>query len=197
MLLTLLRHGETTGRPFVFRGRSDPPLSAHGWMQLERAASLFEKPPIERLVASPSRRCSEFARTWAQQHEVAVTLLDALREIDFGEWEELTCEEACARDAECYAQLQRDPHGWCSPGGEPYVEFRRRVLDATAQLYCNGGPHLGVVTHAGVIRIVLGELLNLQPADAHRIVLPPASACRLWCESERRGCLLALHGEPG
>lgn len=192
MLFTLVRHGEVDGRPFVFRGRSDPALSARGLHQLRAAASAFDAPRINRLVSSPSRRCKDFCASWAPSRNVALRIVDALREIDFGQWEEHSPAEALAHDPVSYQALQAEPESWCSPNGEPYRAFRHRVLDAMRELRDSGDEHVGIVTHAGVIRVVLSETLNITASDAQRVAITPGGVCRIWYDAGDHHRLLAL-----
>lgn len=194
MLLTLIRHGEVQGRPCVFRGRRDPALTPDGWAQLERAACTFDDPLVGRVVSSTSRRCSEFASVWTRRRNIELCRVATLREIDFGAWEEMTQDEARAHDAVCFEQLQRDPEHWRAPGGESYGEFRERVRDELHAILDGAAQHVGVLTHAGVIRVVLCDALNIAPRDAMRVALPPACVCRLSYESDGAAMLLALHG---
>jgi broad specificity phosphatase PhoE len=196
MLLTLIRHGEVAGRPFVFRGRSDPALTIDGWAQLERAARAFDDPPVDRIVSSTSRRCSEFAGAWARKRNVGLRCIDALREIDFGAWEEMTPDEARVHDEACFEQFQRDPSVWRAPGGESYREFHQRVRTEVDGVLNSEAQHIGVITHAGVIRAVLCDALNMTPRNALRVALPPACICRLSYANDGSAMLLTLHGAP-
>ena len=48
-LVTVLRHGAVQGRPFVYRGRQDDPLSELGWKQM--AAVIVASPPFAAIAA--------------------------------------------------------------------------------------------------------------------------------------------------
>lgn len=198
MLLTLLRHGEVTGRAQVLRGRSDPPLSAYGAQQLQRALDSIDT-RITALACSPLQRCSVFAEQQAQTRQLPLHRIDALREIDFGAWEELTLQEAQARDAECFTAFQQDTANWSPPNGEPYAAFRMRTHDGLKQLCAIGTSHLLAITHGGVIRALLAELLELSPASAARLGIPLAGIAQLWIDDADlhqesiRGSLLRLH----
>lgn len=196
MLLTLLRHGEVVGRPNVFRGRSDPLLSAAGNSQLAGAARCFITPPVTALLTSPLQRCFQFAQYYSTRYHVPLKVVEELREIDFGDWEDLTSEEAGARDPTCFAQLKHDTDHWCPPQGESYAEFRQRVRVALAGINdiqtSQAADHLGVVTHGGVIRALLAEYLQLTANSAARIAIPLASSVQLWLDKELGPQLLYL-----
>jgi alpha-ribazole phosphatase len=191
MLLTLLRHGEVAGRTQVLRGRSDPPLSAHGRQQLQCSFESVQ-PTVTALACSPLLRCHEFADQTAQRLQLPLQVIDSLREINFGDWEELSLKEAETRDPACFAQFQNDTANWRAPNGEAYVDFRDRVREGLAKLRRVETNHLLVVTHGGVIRALLAELLQLTPASAARFGIPLAGICQLWLDKQG-GSLLRLH----
>lgn len=185
MLLTLIRHGAVEGRAHVFRGRSDPPLSSAGWEQLVCTLAVFDESTPDCLVSSPSRRCLEFASHWARARRIPLRVVDALREIDFGEWEERSPEEARLHDPEGYARFVSDPEQWRSPGGESYREFRTRVLRAIDELRTSNFQHAAILAHAGVMRVLLCEALDIRASQAMRIALACGSTCRLWYDGTR------------
>jgi broad specificity phosphatase PhoE len=195
MLLTLVRHGAVNGRAHVFRGSSDPALSSAGWEQLVCAFAPFDQSAPNCLVSSPSRRCLAFASHWTQMRQIPLRIVEALRELDFGEWEERTPEEARLHDPESYARFVADPEQWRSPGGESYVEFRARVLRAIDELRASDLRHAVLLAHAGVVRVLLCEALGIRAHQALRIALAYGSTCRLWYDGPRSR-LLTLQQPP-
>lgn len=195
MLLTLVRHGAVEGRADVFRGRSDPPLSSTGWEQLACALAVLDESPPDCLVSSPARRCLMFASHWTQTRHIKLRSVEALREMEFGEWEERSPEEARLHDPENYARFVADPEQWRSPGGESYVEFRARVLRAIDELRTSTFQHVAILTHAGVIRVLLCEVLGIRAHHALRIAIACGSTCRLWYDGPHSR-LLALQQPP-
>jgi alpha-ribazole phosphatase len=196
MLLTLLRHGEVAGRAQVFRGRTNTALSAHGEAQMQIAAQCFATPPVTALLTSPLQRCFGFAQHYSTQHHAPLKVVEELREIDFGDWEELTPDEACTRDPECFAQLKHDTQNWQPPQGESYLTFRQRVRAAIKMIAdiqtIQAADHLGIITHGGVIRALLAEYLQLSATSAARIAVPLAGSCQLWLDKEQGAQLLYL-----
>jgi len=166
----LLRHGEVEGGA-RFRGERDDPLSALGWEQMQRATSVC--PGWAQVVSSPARRCAEFARELAQRQGLTLTLMDGLRERAFGTWEGLTCAEIPL------VELQRfwsDPVGYTPPGAEPFSAFRARVLEAWRGLLDGRAPQTLLITHGGVIRVLVAEVLGM--TDAGLLLLEVPYACR-------------------
>lgn len=129
-----------------FCGHTDPELNNRG---REQAGALL-LPGLEHVYSSDLRR----AVSTAEVLGVPVTLRPALREMYFGAWEGLSWEEI-ERAYPDYAQewLARYP-ALPAPEGERFQEFKTRVVDEVHWLLGQQGLS-AVVTHAGVLRVVL------------------------------------------
>lgn len=192
-LVTVLRHGEVAGPANVLRGRSDDALSETGWQQMHATCATLDPRP-DRIISSSLRRCSDFAQQFAAQHALPLTIHDDLREIDFGDWELLSTEQARVASPELFERFHTDPQGITPPGGEAFDDFRQRTLTAfDACIEQASGDHLLLITHAGVMRVLLSSFLNLSWADAWRIALPPAGSFRLSCLPGHPSYLLNLN----
>ncbi len=196
LLVTLLRHGDVEGRPFVFRGASDPPLSPRGWEQMARAYAAAALPAPDAIACSPLARCRAFAAQAAGAAGVPLTVADDLAEMRFGDWEERSADEVRALDPPRFDAFRADPRAVTPPNGEAYEAFTARVDRALATLATAHRGHLVVVTHAGVIRAALGHALGLAPAALFRIALPAAATCRLSLLAGAPPVLLALNFAP-
>ncbi|MGD8274511.1 MAG: histidine phosphatase family protein [Thiohalocapsa sp.] len=169
----LLRHGEAAGGA-CFRGVRDDPLTAAGWAQLEAATDADAAVGRwDAVLCSPARRCADFAESLSVRLQVPLTRLDALRERDFGTWEGRTAAELPAADLSAF---WRDPGAFTPPGAEPLAAFRARVAVGWGQIMAGPARHPLVVTHGGVIRAILGDVLGL--ADPALLLVEVPHACR-------------------
>jgi alpha-ribazole phosphatase len=162
-----IRHAETemAGR---FCGHSDPDLNAQGRMQLTSLTQQLSAEPIDTVYSSDLRRASATAQAIAVALEIPQVVRPALREIGFGQWEGLRWEEIEELDPE-YARkwVERYPH-LSAPLGESFQAFEARVLQEVNHLLdTNRGP-IAVVTHGGVLRVVLQHLCGCPEAEAWR-----------------------------
>ncbi len=172
-----VRHAETdmAGR---FCGHSDPELNARG---REQARGLLCTEQFDCVYTSDLRR----AVSTAEAIGCPVVLRPALREIYFGQWEGLSWEEIERADPD-YARewIARYP-GLPAPGGESFAEFEARVLNEVNRLLDQRGP-IAVVTHGGVLRVVLQHLQGCSESEA-------------WQRTQSYCCVvtyeLALQGE--
>ncbi len=192
-LVTVMRHGAVEGPSHVLRGSSDAPLSDTGWIQMRAACAALDA-PVTAIATSPLLRCSAFAQEYATQRTLPLNLCDGLREIHFGDWENLTPEAARSANPILFDQFLSAQEGVSAPNGEPFGAFKQRVLAAfDSCLAPVGGGHLLLVTHAGVMRVLLSSLMHLSWADTSRIALPPAGNFRLSCLAGHAPYLLNLN----
>ena len=107
---------------------------------------------------------------------VPLTVLEGFRERSFGAWEGLTSEEAGLSTPQAFRHFQESDGQTAPPGGESVDEVRGRVQAAWAGWVRGavGGQRL-LVTHAGVMRVLLMDLIGLPAHHAWRIALPEAA----------------------
>lgn len=211
-LVTVLRHGAVEGRPFVYRGRQDDPLSELGWKQMETAtratvgadrvreidAGYRGRGPLLQVASSPLQRCQAFARRLAERLEIPLRVSPAFQEIAFGEWEGLTPEQAARRDPVEHALFRASAASLATsvaaPGGESLIEFQQRVRAGwEAWLTEPGGESRLLITHAGVMRALLMDLLDLPASHVYRIALPEAAHFQVSLLAGEAPILLSLN----
>ncbi|GGM22834.1 alpha-ribazole phosphatase family protein [Pseudomonas asuensis] len=173
MSVFLLRHGETLG-PGGFRGRLDHPLSEQGWSSMRATVSAL--PPWDLIVSSPLERCRAFAEWLAQMQGVRCEVEAGLRELDFGDWEGRTAAELMQDQADALGLFWADPYGYTPPNGEPVAQFEQRVLEAMQRITFHAAEaRTLVVTHGGVIRLLLARQQGLARKDLLQVEVPYSS----------------------
>lgn len=177
MRLVLVRHAEpdvsTRGRCY---GALDVGLSAAGRAQSERLGRALLGVDLAAIVSSPRRRALETAAVVARPHAVEVRVESGLAELDFGELEGRTYDEIAAALPDLYAEWMTRPTEVRFPGGESYADLATRVLAAVASLREEfGGRTVVAVTHGGVVRAVLADMLGLSRERIFRISVETAS----------------------
>ena len=188
----LIRHGEPVGGR-RYRGTLDDPLSLEGWRQMEEA--LISAGPWQRIYTSPLRRCREFALDWGSRRGIPVTEDRRLQEMGFGLWEGKTPSELRDSDPAILRNFYRDPLRHWPRGAEDPGAFRERVIAVWQELAdISGGAPVLVVTHAGVIRAVLGHILAVPAERMFSIQVENAAVVRIaWDEERPPAVVLGTH----
>lgn len=175
-LVTVLRHGQVHGRPFVYRGALDEPMAEQGTARVREIAERLAAPAFDRIASSPLARCRDFAAAYARERKLPLDVLDAMREMHFGIWEGLTPDEAARLDP-AHHELFRGTAGKVgAPEGESITDLGHRVSQGWEDWLADArGGHRLLVTHAGVMRALLIDLIGLDPAHVYRVALPEAA----------------------
>lgn len=182
--LMLLRHGEIPpGYRGRYVGRTDPALDETGRRQAAGHREAFAAGRPELLCCSPLRRARESAALALPGY--AVRYDERLREIDFGDWENLSFAEIEARaPAALLAVWAERPAEMAFPGGESFSDFARRVDDFTAELLALPARRLAVVAHGGVLRRMLWRLAGRPETSQFGAPPPRGSLTVLQLDSE-------------
>jgi alpha-ribazole phosphatase len=166
-----IRHAETemAGR---YCGHSDPDLNAQGRAQLIKLSHLLCAEPFDAVYSSDLRRASHTARAITAGRNIPRVLRPALREIDFGDWEGMSWEQIEQLDPEYAREWIASYPNLAAPSGESFQAFEQRILEEVNHLLeRNRGP-IAVVTHAGVLRVVLRHLLGCSEQEAWQQTRP-------------------------
>jgi probable phosphoglycerate mutase len=183
----LLRHGQTEHTPERrFSGRNDLPLSRTGRAEAKAAALRAEELGIEVVVASPLRRTRETAEIVAAALDLPVTFDEDLAELDFGDLEGLTFDEARAKHP-LAARRFLDDVTVSAPGGESVADVGTRVTRARRRILSeHAGRTVLIVSHVTPIKLVLAAGLGVGAEVVHRVFLDAASLCSVTWSSDGR-----------
>lgn len=186
--LDLLRHGETE-LSGGFRGSLDDALTERGWNEMRSATQSVR--PWTQVISSPLRRCADFAQQLAEKQQLPLAHWAGLRELHFGDWEGRHASELMEQHADDLGRFWSDPYGFTPPHGEPVSDFSDRVFESVEQLRSRyAGQHLLVVTHGGVMRLLLAKARDLPRADMLQVEVAHGQLSRLQIDAtgEFREC---------
>lgn len=146
----LIRHGlpDFSGGERMCLGSTDLPLAPEGLAQAERMAAAL--PPVTAVFSSPLTRAVQTARTICPE----ITLVEGLRELDYGEWEGLTFPQIRQRYPELYAARAADLT-LQPPGAEPNGAGLARFTAAMAEAAGRSPGDFAVVAHGGITALFL------------------------------------------
>lgn len=180
--IDLMRHGQTLSGP-VLRGSLDDPLTVQGWQAMQ--AALTHHGPWHRIISSPLQRCWQAAAIWSQTQGIPLHVEAALREMHFGAWEGCSAAALMQTAPEALADFWRDPLHHSPPGAEPLAQMSVRVLTVWEKLrHQYRGERLLLVTHGGVIRLILRHLQQGPWAQLLEIDVPHAGIYRITHDTQ-------------
>lgn len=186
----LLRHGEVGGQE-CFRGRTDDPLTELGWRQMLQQCQGRQ---WQAVVSSSLQRCAAFATAWGQEHQADISIEPAWIELDFGDWEGLTAAQIKQESPRALESFYQRPLDYTPPNAETYADFSARIRRAWDVLITNhAGQSVLVVTHAGVIRALYSQLLNIPAQHSFQIEVPHACMSRFSCFDDEHGRFVQLN----
>ncbi len=179
-VIDLLRHGELEGED-TFRGSTDDALTDAGWLQM--VSAIDNKDDWDIIITSPLSSCREFAEVIAQDEEIDLEVNKQLQEINFGEWEDQTPNQILKEDADLLGTWYQSPTHITPPNGEDFHDFRARVLKAFKEmLHEYQGKKILLVTHSGVIRVILMNVLGMQDENLFCLNVNHASFSKIHIE---------------
>ncbi len=162
--IILTRHGQTEwNRVERFRGRADIPLNETGLAQADatsRRIRMTWKPGA--VYSSPLSRAVKTAASIAAPFGLTPQILEALTDIDYGEWQGLTPEEVNIRWPEALASWYHTPHRAQIPGGETLQSLLERTSHAVQDVIeRHPKDTIVLVGHVSVNRVILLHALGL------------------------------------
>jgi broad specificity phosphatase PhoE len=170
----LVRHGQTEwNREERFRGRVDIPLNEAGLRQAEAAGRHIAAGWSPSAVySSPLSRCLQTAQAIAAatpgKPEPAIE--EGLLDVDYGDWQGLSPQEAARQYGSLYDAWLNAPHRVHFPNGEDLAQVRARVVAALERLAARHPTEtIVLVSHLVVCRVLLLAVLGLDNSHFWRI----------------------------
>jgi alpha-ribazole phosphatase len=155
----LMRHGQIDGPPALY-GRTDVVLSRDGWAQMQNQTGRLYN--LQNIISSPLRRCQDFAKKLASDHQLTLQIESDMQECDFGEWDGIKFNDH-SQQWPLMTSFWQDPDHKIPPQGESLDNFHDRVITSWQSL-CeqHRGQNNLLICHGGVIRQILAHIL---PSD--------------------------------
>lgn len=160
LTLDLWRHGPVSVAGHLY-GATDVAPCELGVAALAQA--IIARCP-SRILCSPLTRALLPAEQAAAALAVPLTVVPALSEWHFGQW------DGARLDEPALAGLWQQPHLQVPPGGETLMDFRHRLRHWLASLELEPDQRWAVVCHAGVIRALIGEVLEQPDHRFHQLL---------------------------
>jgi phosphoserine phosphatase len=183
--ILLVRHGHVEGIfPERFRGRAELPLTPEGQRQAaataRRIASEWRPAAI---YSSPMGRCIATAGAIGEPLGLSPIAVAGLNDIDYGQWQGLTPDEARLRWPREVDTWYRDPDWTEIPDGETLQQVLARTTAALRDLLRRHPDDIVVlVSHDSINRVILLHALGLPLARYWQIRQSPCAINEIDCE---------------
>lgn len=165
MRIFLIRHTKVDITPAICYGRSDLPLAASFAADFQEVFSKLAPNLLEletRIYSSPLQRClklAQYLHKYLHKYLHSTPLIDTrLLEYNFGKWEMQPWQAINDHYAQrWFADYVNIP----APEGENYRAMGQRVADFYQEIITSDAEQLIVISHAGVIRLLLAQILQM------------------------------------
>ena len=171
MAVYFVRHGETECNVnHVYYGSLDVPITENGRRQAEAVGEMLQEVRFHRVIISGLRRTRQTAEAVLSKQNPRNPIpsewqtVAALNEMGFGAWEGLHYTKVRELYPEDYRAMMGDWVHCPSTGGEIFLDFNARVLDAWKGLHINENENVLFVGHGGPIQCIMCHLLGMDPS---------------------------------
>jgi len=191
--IILIRHGETDwNKERRYLSHTDIDINDTGRAQALAAAKSIKDENIARVYASDRKRAVNSAQLLFKGCPIEQS--PDLREMNFGIFEGQRYEEILAAYKNIYDSWINDPHKASIPQGETFAAFESRVMGKIRVIaQDNIGKTTAVVTHGGVIRLILYAILKPKRFWDIKMVAPGTVTI---IEADADGVLTVKRYEP-
>lgn len=175
----LIRHGKTVGgEEKRYKGHLDVPLSEEGIEQVRRLAGYLRQKNnpggadanLSAIYCSDLVRAVKSAEIIAGPFGVIPVRVLQLRERNFGRWEGMSLTEIQEQFPTEFDAWARDPVAYSPIGGESTETVRDRVMPVFHGIVKkHSGGKIAVVSHGGITRVILCEVLGIPLNNIFRI----------------------------
>lgn len=137
-------------------------------------------PKWTHIISSPLQRCRDFANRTAEAVALELHVDENWQEIDYGDWDGIPASEWREIAADQFKAFRKDLSALQPPNGEAYLDFRDRIVNAWNSLAnFENNSHVLVVTHGGVLRVVLPTVLGMPLNRSFPLHIPFACFSRV------------------
>ena len=175
----LIRHGETVDADSKrYKGHIDVPLSENGIKQLERLAEYLTQitdyrsqiTDIKAVYSSGLDRALKSAEIIAKPFGLKPVIIEDLKERSFGAWEGMTFDEIKDKWPDAFNAWAENPLKFSPMEGENTLEVKERAMKAFNNIINkHKDEEIAIVSHGGITRVILCEILGLSLDKIFRI----------------------------
>lgn len=186
MELILIRHGESEGNvKEVVYGHTDYPMTVKGMSQVPKILEISKRYQIDGIYTSPLVRANVIADAIGEDRGLDVIKDDRLKEIYFGDYEDLKREEVVEIVGDKYYDVIGFFDHVAMPGGEHQDEFLARVQSFIDELLAGEDGTYVITSHFGVIKATLNHLMGYDKQMLRQLAIKPGAVIKLSIKKDR------------
>lgn len=172
ILLYMMRHGAIkAAKEKRFVGQIDPPLGPDGRQQSERLGLQLRDISFSRVWCSDLKRAYETAAIVCRDRGLEIQPAPELREINLGQWDGMAMSQIREQFPDLWQARGEDIGDFRPPGAESFADLQQRVVPFIRRIAAESAGNTLIVTHAGVIRVLLCQVLGMPLSQLFRIHL--------------------------
>ena len=171
-MLYLIRHGAIdTTQEKRFVGQIDPPLNPDGRKQSEQQGRQLRDISFPQVWCSDLKRAYETAEIVCRDRNLEMQPAPELREINLGQWDGVAMSQIREQFPDLWQARGKDIGHFRPPGAESFADLQQRVVPFIRHIAAQSAGNTLIVTHAGVIRVLLCQVLEMPLSHLFRIHL--------------------------
>lgn len=181
--LIFIRHGETDwNRQKRFQGgRSDTELNARGLLQVELIANALLRENARVVVCSPLVRAVVTARVISGKLGLPVKVAEALRELDFGDFEGRYEAELKREYGDSFEEWRAAHYTSAPPNGESLLSARPRAAEAAKMLLAEAAKgDVAAVAHQAILMAIKAYLAQDYSIEAAKSFKQDNTQVEFW-----------------
>ncbi len=176
--ISLLRHVKVNGPPALYGHTDIAPQVVQNKSLLTALVNSQQLTPYDLVISSPLQRCQLLAEQFSKTCQIPLTCLSDFKEMNFGDFDgvafdDLNFDDSSQSNSQGWQLLEKfwhAPDDITLPKGEPLALFHHRIITAWLELIAQQFSNLSsnkkpikilLVTHGGVIRMILSHVLQL------------------------------------
>jgi len=159
-------------------GRKDVPLSNRGLKQAENLRNFLSKLNIETIYSSPLVRALKTAEI-ISNGDIQYEIVDNFTELDVGKWDGMSFDEIKEKYPKEYEERGKNFDDYIIEEGESLSACKNRALKALSKVVNESKGNIAVISHAGVIRTILSDIMNISIEEIFSYKLEYGSICIL------------------
>lgn len=162
--LYLIRHAHTKDNELKkYSGYSDTKLSETGKEQSKQLCKFLKKNvDVDKIYVSGLRRTADTISEYAKDKQIEIEKLEALNEMNFGDFDGLTLEEIESRYPQEYAEFMKGKAMFRFPNGENIEGCYNRNIEGFKKIFkeSNENDVVMICGHMGTVRNIISYLLG-------------------------------------